>query len=134
MTPAAPGTGSARACVSEGDGDAGWGRSVSLRVRLVSGRIDRWESASDEWTWFDYTHQVSSDELVVYLHTFRRVRERADRTHDALLWKHHTTKVAHRYPAGEWTKVSRVQDQRPPYRVERVPRVAVRRERSSRQR
>ena len=96
---------------------------MSLRVRLPDGRIERWDAASDERTWFDYTHQVTIDgELVVYLHTFRRVRERADRTHDALIWKHHTTKVARRYGPGEWSKVGHVRARRPPYEVARVAR------------
>ena len=96
---------------------------MSLRVRLAEGRTERFDAASDERTWFDYTHQVTSQgELVVYLHTFRRVRERADRTHDALIWKHHTTKVARRYCTDEWSKVSHVKAQRPPYAVSRVAR------------
>jgi len=108
---------------------------VSLRVRLPDGRTDRWEATSDERAWFDYTHQVVHGELVVYLHTFRRVRERVDRTHDALLWKHHTTKVARRYAADDWSKVTHVKARRPPYEVERAARVATpRRERSRRAR
>jgi hypothetical protein len=96
---------------------------VSLRVRLPDGRTDRWDAAWDERTWFEYTHQVARDgELVVYLHTFRRVRERADRTYDALVWKHHTTKVARRYGSGEWSKVTHVKARRPPYEVARVSR------------
>lgn len=93
---------------------------MSLRVRLPGGGTDRWEATSDERTWFEYTHQVDDGELIVYLHTFRRVRDRADRTHDALLWKHHTTKVARRYDAGQWTKVTHVKERRPPLGVERV--------------
>jgi hypothetical protein len=96
---------------------------VSLRVRLPGGGTDRWDATSDERTWFDYTHQVVHEELVVYLHTFRRVRERADRTRDALLWKHHTTKIARRYAAGEWAAVTHVRRRTPPYAVERVARV-----------
>ena len=106
---------------------------MSLRVRLPNGGTDRWDATSDERTWFDYTHQVAHGALIVYLHTFRRVRERADRTHDALLWKHHTTKVARRYDAGEWTKVTHVKARRPPYEVTRATRVAtLPRERSRR--
>ena len=95
---------------------------MSLRVRRADGGTDRWDATSDERTWFDYTHQVVDGELVLFLHTFRRVRERADRTHDALLWKHHTTKVARRYAAGAWTRVTHVKARRPPVGVERVTR------------
>jgi hypothetical protein len=105
---------------------------VSLRVRLPDGRTDRWDAAWDERTWFDYTHQVADGELVVYLHTFRRVRERSGRTHDALIWKHHTTKVARRYAADEWGKVTHVKARRPPYELERTARVAAPRERPRR--
>ena len=97
---------------------------MSLRVRLPGGGTDRWDASSDERTWFDYTHQVVDGRLDVYLHTFRRVRERADRTRDALIWKHHTTKVARRYAAGEWASVTHVRRRTPPTSVERVARVA----------
>ena len=97
---------------------------MSLRVRVPGGGTDRWDAAWDERTWFDYTHQVADGELIVYVNAFRRVRERAGRTHDVLLWKHHTTKVARRYAPDQWVKVTHVKPHRPPYKVERAARVA----------
>ncbi|MFL6159050.1 MAG: hypothetical protein ACJ72D_23425, partial [Marmoricola sp.] len=66
---------------------------MSLRVRTPTG-TDRWASAHDERHWYDYTHAVDDGELLVYLHTFRRVRMPAAQGQDFLLWKHHTSKLA----------------------------------------
>ena len=95
---------------------------MSLRVRTPTG-TDRWSSAHDERHWYDYTYVEDGEDLLVYLHTFRRVRMPAANGQDHLLWKHHTTKLAHRYAAGEWTRVSRARRQTPPAARETVPRL-----------
>ena len=83
---------------------------------------DRWDAVHDERHWYEYTHGVEGDQLLVYQHTFRRVRMPAGKGRDHLLWKHHTTKLARRYPAGAWTKVSRAKKQTPPTSLENVAR------------
>jgi hypothetical protein len=84
--------------------------------------VDRWETLPGETRWLDYAHQQVGDGLVVYMHSFRRVRDRLDRTHDLLVWKPSSTVVAHRYGAGEWTDVVQAKREWPPVMVEQVPR------------
>ncbi|HYF74197.1 MAG TPA: hypothetical protein VD864_15310, partial [Nocardioides sp.] len=81
---------------------------MGLTVEQASGRVDRWDAIAGETRWVDYAHQESGGDLVVYVHTFRRVRERHDLTRDVVLWKPATTSVARRYAAGEWTAVANV--------------------------
>ena len=101
-------------------------------MHLTTGAVEEWAAVNDERSWFDYTHAVEREELVIYQHTFRRVRQSAGNGRDHLLWKHHTTKVARHYAPGEWKKVSRVRKQTPPTSLENVPRVVRERERRPR--
>jgi hypothetical protein len=95
---------------------------VSVTVRTSATHTDTWAAIPGETRWVDYSCQQEGSELAVYVHTFRRVRERADLSGDVLLWKPGTTKLARRYADGEWQEV--VHDQRswPPASAERVPR------------
>jgi hypothetical protein len=95
---------------------------VSVTVRRPTGDVDRWPAIPGETRWVDYSHHRVEDDLVVYAHTFRRVREGLDRTHDVLLWKPSSTGIAQRYAAGEWSDVVDVERSWPPYTLERVPR------------
>ncbi|MFL6106740.1 MAG: hypothetical protein ACJ716_09455 [Marmoricola sp.] len=104
---------------------------MSLRVRTPTG-TDRWASVHDERHWYDYTHAVDDGELLVYLHTFRRVRMPAAQGQDFLLWKHHTSKLARSYAPGEWVKVTRAKRETPPAKRETVPRLPREPRRSSR--
>ncbi|MET3961596.1 hypothetical protein ABIE44_001530 [Marmoricola sp. OAE513] len=100
---------------------------MSLHVRVSGDLVEKFESAGDERDWFDYTHAEVEGDLVVFVHVFRRVRDRHDRTHDQLLWKHHTTKVARLFPAGTWAGVTGVVPGLPATGVELVPRRVARR-------
>lgn len=93
-----------------------------MTVRRPAGAADTWGALPGETRWADHTAAADGAELVVYVHLFRRVRERATATHDLLIWKPATTRVAHRYAAGEWTEVVDAQEHRPPTGVETVPR------------
>jgi hypothetical protein len=95
---------------------------VSVTVRRSSSHLDHWDAIPGETRWVDYSYQQEGDELVVYLHAFRRVRERFDSARDLLLWKPATTKVAHRYRAGEWRQVVRAGQEWPPVEVKYVAR------------
>ena len=70
----------------------------------------------------DYSYEQAGEDLVVYIHTFRRVRERFDPSSDLLLWKPATTGVAHRYGAGEWDEVVRAEREWPPVETRYVAR------------
>jgi hypothetical protein len=95
---------------------------VSVTVRRATGHVDRWEAIPGETRWVDYALHRDGEELVVYAHTFRRVRERYDGAHDVLMWKPASTGIAHHYRAGEWDAVVDAVQSWPPYEVERVPR------------
>lgn len=89
-------------------------------MRLPGARVDTWRAISGETRWVDYSCQQTGADLVVYVHTFRRVRERLDRSQDLLLWKPGTTRVARRYAAGEWDEVVRAEREWPPAELRRV--------------
>jgi hypothetical protein len=91
-------------------------------VRRGDRQLDRWEARRGDTRWIDYAHQQVAVDLVVYLHTFRRVRDRLDQTHDVLVWKPSSTAVAHRYGPGEWVEVLGADREWPPARGEHVPR------------
>jgi hypothetical protein len=93
-----------------------------VTVRRSASHIDIWEAIPGETRWVDYSHQHAGDTLVVYIHTFRRVRERFDSRSDLLLWKPATTGVAHRYREGDWDQVVRAEQQWPPVEVQYVAR------------
>src|SRR3954466_6333608 len=95
---------------------------VGVTVRRSTSRVDSWDVIPGETRWVDYSCEQSGGDLVVYLHTFRRVRERYDTTSDALLWKPATTKVARWYAANEWEAVDRAEQEWPPVEVEHVAR------------
>jgi hypothetical protein len=95
---------------------------VSVTVRRSTGHVDRWETIPGETRWVDYSSHRTGEDLVVYVHTFRRVRERYDGSHDVLLWKPASTGIAHHYVDGEWEEVVDAQQAWPPYELERVPR------------
>ena len=95
---------------------------MSVWIRRTSGQVDRWDAVAGDTRWVDYSPHRDGDELVVYAHTFRRIRERLDATGDVLMWKPASTATAHRYGAGEWSRVLRVEQSWPPYEIERVPR------------
>ena len=95
---------------------------VGVTVRRASAHVDHWEALRGETRWVDYSHQHAGEDLVVYLHTFRRVRDRFDSTRDLLMWKPATTRVAHRYSAGEWDELVRAEREWPPAELEYVPR------------
>jgi hypothetical protein len=96
---------------------------VAVTVRRPDGiRDDTWGALPGETRWGDHSCQQVGGDLVVYRHTFRRVRERLDATHDVLLWKPATSRVAHRYAAGEWLAVVGADRVWPPPGVEQVPR------------
>lgn len=88
----------------------------------ATARVDTWAAIPGETRWVDYSHQVVGEELVVYLHLFRRVRDRHDASRDVLFWKPATTKLAQRYRAGEWSEVVGAAREWPPVGVELVPR------------
>ncbi|MDF1604418.1 hypothetical protein [Nocardioides sp. YIM 152315] len=107
-----------------------------MTVRRTTSQPDEWSVLAGETRWVDYSADRDGNDLVVYAHTFRRLRDRLDQSHDVLLWKPSTTTVAHRYPGGEWDEVIRAEQEWPPVRPERVPRRprhgALRRERRPR--
>ena len=105
---------------------------MGLVVRRADARLDTWPVLAGETRWVDHSSAVEGEDLVVYAHAFRRVREGVDRTTDVLLWKPSTTKVAHRYHPDEWAEVVSAEREWPPATVERVPRR--RRSRSDRDR
>lgn len=92
-----------------------------MTVQRANGQADAWQAIGGETRWVDYAHEQVGDDLVVYVHSFRRVRDRHDDRHDALTWKPSTTGVAHHYAAGEWTAVVRAEREWPPAAVELVP-------------
>jgi hypothetical protein len=95
---------------------------VGVTVRRSTAHLDTWDAIPGETRWVDYSHQHAGEDLVVYIHTFRRVRERFDSSRDLLLWKPATTGVAHRYREGEWDEVVRAERHWPPVEVQHVPR------------
>src|SRR4051794_33626616 len=95
---------------------------MGVTVRRSTSRLDSWDVIPGEPRWVDSSCQQGGEDLVVYIHTFRRVRERHDSTSDLLLWKPATTKIAHRYGADEWEAVDRAVQEWPPVEVERVAR------------
>ncbi|HEY0952689.1 hypothetical protein [Nocardioides sp.] len=95
---------------------------MSVSVRLPGARVDTWRAIPGETRWVDYSCDRAGDDLVVYVHTFRRVRERLDRTQDLLLWKPGTARVARRYAAGEWDEVVGADREWPPAELTQVPR------------
>ncbi len=95
---------------------------MSVTVRLPGARVDTWRAIPGETRWVDYSCDLTGDDLVVYVHTFRRVRERLDRGRDLLLWKPGTTRVARRYAAGEWDEVVGDDREWPPAELQQVPR------------
>jgi hypothetical protein len=95
---------------------------MGVTVQRPDSQLDRWESLSGDTRWVDYGHEQVGDDLVVYTHTFRRVRDRLDKTRDVLLWKPSSTAVAHRYGPGEWEKIVRADREWPPAKAEQVPR------------
>jgi hypothetical protein len=95
---------------------------MGVTVRRRTSQLDRWDALSGDTRWVDYSHQHDGDDLIVYLHTFRRTRERADQANDMLWWKPATTVVAHRYAADDWAEVVRAEREWPPTEVEFVPR------------
>lgn len=97
-------------------------QSVGVTVRRTGGRTDAWNALGGETRWVDYAHEQLGDDLFVYVHSFRRVRDRYDDRHDVLFWKPSTTGVAHHYAAGEWAEVVRAEREWPPAEVEQVPR------------
>lgn len=107
-----------------------------MTVRRPGPRTESWEAAAGETRWVDYSHDRSGADLVIYAHTFRRVRERLDHGRDVLLWKPVSTAVAHTYTAGEWEEVVRSERTWPPTTPEYVARrprhLALRRERRPR--
>jgi hypothetical protein len=108
-----------------------YGGRVGVSVRRSRSRRDEWAVIPGETRWIDYSCEQTGEELVVYLHAFRRVRERSGASHDLLLWKPATTKVAQRYAAGEWEEVVRAEREWPPTEVELVARRTGRRPRLS---
>jgi hypothetical protein len=95
---------------------------VGLTVLRSSFHRDRWDAIPGETRWVDFSHAADGGEdLVVYAHTFRRVRERHDKKYDVLMWKPATTAVAHRYGADEWDSVLSAEREWPPTSVELVP-------------
>jgi hypothetical protein len=92
-----------------------------VTVQRADRQLVRWEALPGDTRWVDYAHDQVGDELVVYMHTFRRVRERLDKTHDLLLWRPSSTAVAHRYGPGECENVVRADREWPPAKVEHVP-------------
>lgn len=95
---------------------------MSVSVHRASGHVDHWAAIPGDTRWVDYSPHRAGEELVVYVHTFRRVRERLDGSDDVLMWKPASTGIAHHYAAGEWTEVVDVVQAWPPYALERVPR------------
>jgi len=95
---------------------------MSVTVRLPGARVDTWRAIPGETRWVDYSCARAGEDLVVYVHTFRRVRERLDRGQDLLLWKPGTTRVARRYAAEEWHEVTRDDREWPPAELLPVPR------------
>lgn len=95
---------------------------MSVTVRLPGSREDRWLVVAGETRWVDYSCEQVGEDLVVYVHTFRRGRERYDAAADVLFWRPGTTGVARRYPAGAWLAVVDVERVWPPTELARVPR------------
>lgn len=95
---------------------------MGVTVRRSSGQHDAWNVIAGETRWVDYSHEQVGDDLVVYVHSFRRIRDRFDSGRDALSWKPSTTGVAHEYAAGEWAEVVRAEREWPPAELEPVPR------------
>lgn len=91
-------------------------------MRISGARTDRWRAIPGETRWVDYSGQQVGEDLVVYVHTFRRIRERYDADADVLLWKPGTTGVAQRYAAGAWLEVVDVERAWPPTDLVRIPR------------
>jgi hypothetical protein len=109
---------------------------VGVTVRRTTSQLDEWNVLVGETRWVDYTVDHDGDDLVVYAHTFRRLRERLDQRHDVLLWKPASTAVTHRYGRDEWDEVVRAEREWPPAQLERVQRrprhIELRRERRPR--
>lgn len=95
---------------------------MSLTVRTPSGRDDRWRAIPGDTRWVDYSGEQVGTDLVVYVHTFRRARERHDGDSDVLFWKPGTTGIAREYAEGEWLGVAEVERAWPPAELMRVPR------------
>ena len=95
---------------------------MGVSVRRSSSHVDRWDAVAGETRWVDYSHHQDGGDLLIYVHTFRRVRERHGSTSDLLLWKPATTGVAHRYPADDWDQVVRAEREWPTTQVEYVAR------------
>ena len=91
-------------------------------MRRSTSKLDTWDAIEAGTRWVDYSYQQVGEDLVVYIHTFRRVRERFDSRSDLLFWKPATTRVAHRYDAGQWDEVVRSEREWPPVEVEYVAR------------
>ena len=91
-------------------------------MRTSGERTDHWRAIPGETRWVDYSCERVGEELVVYVHTFRRTRERYDAGADVLLWKPATTGVAQTYPAGAWVEVLDAERAWPPTELTRVPR------------
>ena len=92
-----------------------------MTIRTASG-LDRWRAIPGETRWVDYSSHQVGEELVIYVHTFRRARDRHDTTSDVLVWKPGTTSVARQYAVGEWLEVVDVAREWPPAELTRVPR------------
>lgn len=91
-------------------------------MRRSTSQVDAWDAIPGETRWIDYSCEQDGERLVVYIHTFRRVRERFDSGRDLLLWKPATTGVAQRYAAGEWDEIIRNEREWPPVEVQYVAR------------
>ena len=103
-------------------GWAGYSRLVSVAVRRAGGQVDHWRAIPGVTRWVDYSSDRTGDDLLVYVHSFRRTRERMDGAHDVLMWKPTSTGLGHRYAAGEWDEVLEEEQSWPPYDLEMVPR------------
>lgn len=91
-------------------------------MRTAGARDDRWHAIPGDTRWVDYSCRQVGEDLVVYVHTFRRARERHDGDSDLLFWKPGTTSIARQYAAGEWLEVVDVERDWPPAELTRVPR------------
>jgi hypothetical protein len=95
---------------------------VGVTVRRPTSQLDAWNAIPGETRWLDYSCQEVGENLMVYVHVFRRVRERLDSRSDLLLWKPATTRVAQRYGGDEWAEVVRAEREWPPVEVRPVSR------------
>lgn len=86
---------------------------MGVTVQRPGGALDAWDVLAGETRWVDYSDQEVGGDLVVYAHSFRRVHDRTA-TGQVLIWKPSTTRVAHRYAAGEWAAVLRSEPEWPP--------------------